>query len=189
MRRVAGGIAYRAVRNRGTIGGSLGHADPAADWPAVLIALGAELRLQGPRGERVVKSEAFVTGVLETVLEPAEILETVRIPRLGTAARFGHQKVACKPGDFADGIAVVVADRPKAVRAVIAGPTQPPRRLPRTEAALAAADQWTGALERDLRGTVAADLREAGRREADDGYAFDLHQVIAVRAAREAFVP
>jgi carbon-monoxide dehydrogenase medium subunit len=187
MRRVAGGIAYRAVRNRGTIGGSLAHADPAADWPPVLAALDAEIKVRGPKGDRSLPAGAFVTGVLETALEPGEIVEAIRIPRLGRAARFGHQKVACKPGDFADGIAIVVADRSgRKFNAVIAGPTQPPLRLDRTSSLIARADGWTAGLARDLRSAVAEDLRAAGRREDDDRYAFDLHQAIALRAAREA---
>jgi carbon-monoxide dehydrogenase medium subunit len=187
MRRVAGGIAYRAVRNRGTIGGSLAHADPAADWPPVLVALDAEVKVRGPKGGRNVPAVAFATGILETALAPGEVIEAIRIPRLDRAARFGHQKVSCKPGDFADGIAVVVIDRSKwKANAVIAGPTQPPRRLDRMSSLIATVDGWTAGLERDLRGTVAEDLRAVGRREEDDRYAFHLHQTLALRAAREA---
>ena len=72
MRHVAGGIAYRAVRNRGTIGGSLAHADPAADWLTTMIALDASLRLHGPAGQREVKVADFVTGALVTAIEEGE---------------------------------------------------------------------------------------------------------------------
>ena len=69
MQRVAGGIAYRAVRNRGTIGGSLSHADPAADWVSALPALGAKVRLRSPSGHRDIAVEDFMTGALETALQ------------------------------------------------------------------------------------------------------------------------
>jgi aerobic carbon-monoxide dehydrogenase medium subunit len=62
------------VRNRGTIGGSLSHADPAADWPAAILALGAELTLRGPKGERRLGAEEFFLGAMTTAIEPTEIL-------------------------------------------------------------------------------------------------------------------
>lgn len=68
---VARDIAYRAVRNRGTVGGSLAHADPAADWPVALSALGGEVEIAGPEGARRVGVDAFCTDVFATVLEPA----------------------------------------------------------------------------------------------------------------------
>jgi carbon-monoxide dehydrogenase medium subunit len=74
LARVAEGIAYRAVRNRGTIGGSLAHADPAADWPAVLLALDASVVVAGARGERTMKIDQLIAGPLTTALGPGEIL-------------------------------------------------------------------------------------------------------------------
>lgn len=68
------------VRNRGTIGGSLSHADPGADYPAVMIALGAEMKAVGPQGERVIKADDFFTGLLTTELRPDEVLTEIRIP-------------------------------------------------------------------------------------------------------------
>ncbi len=87
---VARGIAYRAVRNRGTLGGSLSHADPAADWVASLAAIGAEVLIRGPAGSRSLAIEDFVTGVFEVALDPGEILEAVRIPRVSRRARWGY---------------------------------------------------------------------------------------------------
>jgi carbon-monoxide dehydrogenase medium subunit len=78
MQRVAGAIAYRAVRNRGTIGGSLSHADPAADWISALAALGAKVTLRSLAGARDLAIEDFVTGALESALRPGEIVEAVR---------------------------------------------------------------------------------------------------------------
>ncbi len=110
LARVARNIAYRAVRTRGTIGGSLAHADPAADWIACLTALGAEVVLYGRDGRRRVPLAELMTGVFETVIKPGEILTAVRVPRLGADARWGYYKVCRKPGEFAEAIGAVLAD-------------------------------------------------------------------------------
>src|SRR5512140_3569794 len=68
------------VRNRGTVGGSLSHADPGADYPAVMLALGAEMKAVGPQGERTIKADDFFTGLLTTALKPDEVLTEIRIP-------------------------------------------------------------------------------------------------------------
>ncbi len=83
---VAGGIAYRAVRNRGTIGGSLAHADPAADWMTALSALGAVVLTVSPRGKRALPIDEFMLGMFMTALEPDELIEAVRVPRLSPPA-------------------------------------------------------------------------------------------------------
>ena len=103
IRHAASGIAYRAVRNRGTIGGSLAHADPAADWPPVMMALDAVIEIRGSGGTREVAASDLATDVMTTVLEPGEILASIRISRLSDSATWGHYKVCIKPGDFADG--------------------------------------------------------------------------------------
>ena len=68
------------VRNRGTIGGSLIHADPSADWPAAILALGGDLKLSGPNGERRIAAEKFFLGTMTTAIEPTEILTEIRVP-------------------------------------------------------------------------------------------------------------
>jgi aerobic carbon-monoxide dehydrogenase medium subunit len=110
MQRVAGAIAYRAVRNRGTIGGSLSHADPAADWISALSALGAKVTLRSLAGVRDLSIEDFVTGALESALQPGEIVEAVRVPAMARSARWGYVKACRKPGDFARAIAAVLID-------------------------------------------------------------------------------
>jgi carbon-monoxide dehydrogenase medium subunit len=112
---VAEGIAYRAVRTRGTIGGSLCHADPAADWVTVLTALGAEVLTTG---DRVLPLRDFIRGAFRTALDPGELLRAVRIPRLSPAARWGYVKACRKPGEFAHAMAAVLMDR-GVTRAVI----------------------------------------------------------------------
>jgi aerobic carbon-monoxide dehydrogenase medium subunit len=108
LARVANNIAYRAVRNRGTIGGSLCHADPAADWVTVLTALDAVAVARGPNGVREIPVSRFVIGAFRTALEPGEILCAVRVPRLPTDARWGYVKACRKPGDFAHAMAAVL---------------------------------------------------------------------------------
>jgi carbon-monoxide dehydrogenase medium subunit len=120
MQRVAAAIAYRAVRNRGTIGGSLSHADPAADWVSALSALQATVSLRSPSGVRQLAVEEFVTGALESALRSGEIVEAVRIPAMTRSARFGYFKACRKTGEFAHAIGAVLIDPEQATaRAVI----------------------------------------------------------------------
>jgi carbon-monoxide dehydrogenase medium subunit len=85
----AGYIGDVQVRNRGTIGGSLAHADPAGDWPAAILALNAELVAVSKKGDRVIKADDFFVDLLTTALEPGEILREIRIGKpLGTAQAY-----------------------------------------------------------------------------------------------------
>ncbi len=122
LARVAEGIAYRAVRTRGTIGGSLCHADPAADWVTVLTALGAEVLTSG---DRVLPLRDFIRGAFRTALQPGEMLRAVRVPKLSAAARWGYVKACRKPGEFAHAMEAVLMDRGVA-RAVIGASGGPP---------------------------------------------------------------
>jgi carbon-monoxide dehydrogenase medium subunit len=88
------------VRHRGTLGGALSHGDPAADHPAVLLALGGELVIRGPGGERTVPADEFFTGFLETALAPDELLTEVRIPK-ATGAGWSFQKFNRRAQDWA----------------------------------------------------------------------------------------
>ena len=94
-------VAHYQIRNRGTIGGSCAHADPAAEVPAVAIACGAELVLRRQGGERRVPADEFFRGPLETVLEPDELLTEVRFPRWAMDQRWAFEEFACRQGDFA----------------------------------------------------------------------------------------
>ena len=89
------------VRNRGTIGGSLAHADPSADWPAAILALGAELKLSGPRGERRIAGEEFFLGTMTTVVEPTEILTEIRVPVSPRRCGSAYLKMAQQASGFA----------------------------------------------------------------------------------------
>jgi aerobic carbon-monoxide dehydrogenase medium subunit len=154
MQRVASAIAYRAIRNRGTIGGSLSHADPAADWVSALPALGAKVRLRSLAGVRDLMIEDFVTGALESALRPGEILEAVRVPVMTPSARWGYVKACRKPGEFAHAIAAVLIDPEQATaRAVIGALQSAPIVLP--DAAALFGGRITGEFKRQFDARVA----------------------------------
>jgi carbon-monoxide dehydrogenase medium subunit len=92
-------IATVRIRNQGTVGGNLAHADPAQDPPPALLALDAELSLASARGERTVAIDGFFTDVFETVLEPGELIQSVRIPALPAGARFAYVKFLPRTAD------------------------------------------------------------------------------------------
>lgn len=117
---ISAGIGYRAVRNRGTIGGSLCHADPAGDWMTALAALGAECVISNGKRARRVAVADFMRGPFDVALGPGELLEAVRIPRVSARACWGYYKVCRKPGEFALAIGAVLFDPAHAIfRAVI----------------------------------------------------------------------
>ncbi len=93
-------IADVQVRNRGTIGGSIAHADPAGDWPAAAVALEAEIQIFGPNGERRIKCNEFFLGLLMSVLEPDEIVTAVRFPVTGKD-KTAYLKAAPRSSGFA----------------------------------------------------------------------------------------
>jgi aerobic carbon-monoxide dehydrogenase medium subunit len=98
------------VRNWGTIGGSLAHADPAADWPAVVLALGAEVRATGPKGSRTIKADDFFKDLLTTALAPDEVLTEVRIPAPAAGSGMAYVKHPHPASRFAVvGVAAVLA--------------------------------------------------------------------------------
>src|SRR5215471_850242 len=116
MRFIAGQFAFRAVRNRGTIGGALALADPAADWLAATVALEARLHLIGTAGRRIVAAEEFVLGAYLTALGEGELIEAIEVPKRSPTERWGHAKVAMKIGEYAESLAIALMDR-KAGRA------------------------------------------------------------------------
>lgn len=121
LARVARGIAYRAVRSRGTIGGSLAHADPAADWLSLLTALDASVQVYGRGGERAIPLTSFIIGPMMTDLAPDELVVAIRIPKLSRHARVGYNKICRKAGDFADAIGVAVYDPDRERVRLVAG--------------------------------------------------------------------
>ena len=177
---IARGIAYRAVRNRGTIGGSLAHADPAADWLTTTIALDASLRLSGQAGRREIKVSDFVRGPLDTVIDEGEIITHVLIPRLSAGARWGHAKYAKKLGDFAQSMAVAVVDPDGVGARVVLGQRAECPRLMRKVCELLAAYGCEPPTEA-RRAAIEADLSEA-RVDAGD---WTMHRAILERAIQD----
>ncbi|ARQ02078.1 FAD binding domain-containing protein [Pseudorhodoplanes sinuspersici] len=135
---VARGIAYRAVRNRGTIGGSLSHADPAADWVSTMATLGATIVIHNAKsGARRIAADSFLLGAFTPQLDATEILCAVEIPRSSPDMRWGYYKVCRKTGEFAKAIGACVADARSGTYRVLAGALNGrPLLLPKTSECL-----------------------------------------------------
>ena len=134
-------VGHPAIRNRGTIGGSLAHADPVAELPCVMTALEAELVMAGPGGERVVGASDFYLGPYETALSPGEILVEVRIPLSPAPSAASFVEFSRRHGDFALAEAAAVLEGGQSctgARVVAAGPAWTPSRLEAVEQLLAA---------------------------------------------------
>ncbi|HET8973774.1 MAG TPA: xanthine dehydrogenase family protein subunit M [Pseudolabrys sp.] len=137
-------IGHPAIRNRGTFGGSIAFADPAAELPACLLALGGEIDIAGPRGKCKVKADAFFKGLFETALRPQEMIIAVRVPAADKATRVGFAELARRHGDYAMvGLAASARGNDKGladVRLAYFGVGDTPIRVKKAEAALAAGD-------------------------------------------------
>jgi aerobic carbon-monoxide dehydrogenase medium subunit len=174
--RVARGIAYRAVRTRGTIGGSLAHADPAADWLSALTALGAEVVIAGPGGARRQPLAGFVRGAMQSELGADEVLTGVRIPKFSRRARFGFHKICRKTGEFAEAIGVRVEDPERSLFRLVAGATEGKPIVTQAQPGADRGGMTVGAARELLTG--------AGF--AGDAYDLNLHAVALKRACDEA---
>jgi carbon-monoxide dehydrogenase medium subunit len=137
-------IGHPAIRNRGTFGGSIAFADPAAELPACLLALGGEIDIAGPRGKRKVRADAFFKGLFETALRPQEMIIAVRVPAADKTTRVGFAELARRHGDYAMvGLAASARGNGKGlanVRLAYFGVGDMPIRVKKAEAALAAGD-------------------------------------------------
>lgn len=133
-------IAHRAIRNSGTWGGSIAYADPAAEWPTCLLALGGTVIAQGPDGERRIAADDFFQGLYATALEPDEVLVASEIPLAGADHWFGFQELARRHGDYAIVGMAATARRDggvlRQVRVVLLGVDATPLRASAAEAVL-----------------------------------------------------
>lgn len=134
-------VAHYQIRNRGTVGGSICHADPAAEMPGIAVTCDAEMTATGKGGLRVVKAADFFLGALTTALRPDEILTEVKLPAWPASRRFGFQEFARRRGDFAmAGVAVFydtdASGRANNAHVGVIGVGDRQRRLARTEAAI-----------------------------------------------------
>jgi aerobic carbon-monoxide dehydrogenase medium subunit len=129
-------VGHLPIRSRGTIGGSIAHADPSAEYPAVLTALGGEVVVRGPKGERTVAPDALFETYLTTTLAPDEILTEVRLPAMPEGAGWAFEEFARRHGDFAIvGVAAAVwrSGGRITARLATAGAGATPRRLRASE--------------------------------------------------------
>jgi carbon-monoxide dehydrogenase medium subunit len=133
-------IAHRAIRNSGTWGGSIAYADPAAEWPTCLLALGGNVIALGPKGERRIAADDFFTGLYSTALQPDELLVATEIPLAGADHWFGFNELARRHGDYAIVGMAATARREGASlshwRIVLLGIDATPVRARQTEALL-----------------------------------------------------
>ena len=179
MRYAASHIAYRAVRNRGTLGGALALADPAADWLTTAVALDASVTLTGPSGQRYLAITDFVVGPYYTQIAEHEIIDSVVVPRRSATERWGYYKVAPKVGEYAKSLAVALVDSEKAsARLVIGAWSDVPLVLEASASAL-----LDGAKKNDLAMIVQneLDLKMPSLSPAERR----LHTASAVRAAEQ----
>jgi CO/xanthine dehydrogenase FAD-binding subunit len=165
-------VGHAQIRNRGTVGGSMAHADPAAELPAVASALGAAFVIASQNGTRTLSSDEFFVGYLTTAIEPAEMLAEVRFPAMPHNAGWAFAEISRRHGDFAlVGVAALVhidGGQCHDVRLAFTGVGPTPVRVREAEAALegqrptrgAAAGQQGGSLDDAL-------LREVGRLVAE----------------------
>ena len=159
------------IRHRGTIGGSLAHADPAADLPMALVALGGSVELQGPGGTRLVSADDFFQGFSETATEPDELLTAVRVPRR-PGVPWGYQKFVRRSNDWAI-VGVAALDG----RVALANMGPRPLRATAVEEALAA-----GASPADAARHAADGTSPAEDMHADRDYRMHLARVLTRRA-------
>jgi len=143
-------IGHVPIRSRGTLGGSLAHADPAAELPVALLALDATVVVRSPGGEREIPIDGFATGPFQTVLTPGELVTGARVPpRAG--ARVAFRELAVRSGDFALAIAAVVVDVEEGalrrVRVALGGVDPVPRRSVEAERLLEGAAPGDEAIE------------------------------------------
>lgn len=144
LRAVAADIAYRAVRNRGTVGGSLAHADPAADWPLALAAIDAVIHVRGPQGARVLRADNYMIGAYTTTIAEDELIVGIEVPKLSGGGRWGYYKFCRKTGEFPDAAAAAVLDPERRVARVFLGALDTaPKPLPALAAQLAETGRWT----------------------------------------------
>ena len=165
-------IAHPSIRNRGTVGGSIAFADPAAELPACLIALGGEVDVYGPKGARRIAADDFFTGLFETALAADEVLTAIRVPAATAGTRVGFAELARRHGDYAIvGLAAAARGKGTAlsdVRLAFFGVGDKPVRARKAEAALETGDidGAVGALELaphdDIQATAAEKKHLAG---------------------------
>jgi aerobic carbon-monoxide dehydrogenase medium subunit len=183
-------IGHFQIRNRGTIGGSLVHADPAAELPAVSLLLGAEFLLRSKSAVRVVPAAEFFLSYLATATQPAELLTEIRLPKWPSGEAWAVQEIARRKGDFAlIGVALrAELDAGETVQngvIVMFGVGDKPQRMERAEAILKGR-RISEAFLRELSGVVAEELQPDSDIHASAAYRKEVGGVLVRRALESA---
>jgi len=182
-------VAHRPIRNRGTIGGNLAHADPASELPAVMLALDAEIVLASCSGERRVPAERFFLGTFETAARPDELLTSIRIPLAAGSRRWGFEEMSQRQGDFAL-VAVAATFAVEGGRCVharlgYAGVADHAVRIGAAEAALDGGSPQESLFE-EVAAKAAEAINPSEDIHADAGYRRDLVRTLTRRALSAA---
>jgi carbon-monoxide dehydrogenase medium subunit len=184
-------VAHVQIRNRGTIGGSLAHADPAAELPAVAVALNGQMRLQSRRGERWVDAADFYQGLFTTALAPDEIVAEVALPPMPAQSGWSILELARRRGDFAlAGVAALVTleeGRCRQATLVFFGVGEGPIPAPSASRVLAGEMPTQAAITAAAEAAAEQDLDPSADIHASAGYRRHLAKVLARRALDEAF--
>jgi aerobic carbon-monoxide dehydrogenase medium subunit len=182
-------VAHYQIRNRGTVGGSLAHADPAAELPGIAVACDAEIRIVGSSGPRTIKAGDFFTGALSTLLKPDEIITELHLPAWPAQRRWGFDEFARRRGDFAlAGIAAfydVAAGRAANAHIAVIGACARPHRIAAAEAAVNGRAVDEAAILASARAAAAA-VDPPSDLHADADYRRALVEVMVERALRAA---
>jgi carbon-monoxide dehydrogenase medium subunit len=174
-------VGHTAIRTRGTLGGSLAHADPAAELPVVAIASGGVATVAGPAGRREIPAAGLFTGALQTSLEDDELIEAVEFPALG---RWGFAEFARRHGDF--GLVVVAAaEIDGRLRLALGGVAATPVRPAAAEAVLTGGPLSTARIG-EAAEAAAGEIEPAGDIHATAGYRRQLTRVLVTRALSQA---
>jgi CO/xanthine dehydrogenase FAD-binding subunit len=184
-------IAHPQIRNRGTVGGSLAHADPASELPVLALARGFRLRLQRSGGERWVEAEDFFTGLLTTALEPDEMLTEVAIPPMPARTGWAFTEVARRHGDYAQvGVAALVTAGGDGVctdaRLVYLSVGETPMAAPRAAALLRGERLSEQGFAAAAETAAAQEIEPSSDIHATEAYKRHLARVLTVRALRTA---
>jgi carbon-monoxide dehydrogenase medium subunit len=184
-------VAHAQIRNRGTIGGSVAHADPAGEIGAVLLALGARFVLRGPAATRTVPADGFYTGLFATALEPGELLVEVIVPPAPPRTGWSFLEVARRHGDYAlAGVAATVtldeAGRCRDARIALLGVAEGPVLATRAAKALAGERPTEKAFKEAAGAAAAKDIEPPGDIHASAAYRRQLVAVLTRRALATA---
>jgi carbon-monoxide dehydrogenase medium subunit len=181
-------VGHVQIRNRGTVGGSIAHADPAAEVPAICVLLDAEMEVLGPAGPRSVPAEDFFLGFFTTQLDEADVLTQIRIPVSGPTERWGFREYAQRRGDFAvAGAAVTLAldgDTVESARIGVFGTSDRPTRSAAGEAALVGGPASAEKMFEAAR--IAAEEAADGDPRPDAAYRRKVTETMVARALEDA---